>query len=455
VLYNFTNFPNQAPHGGPLTLVSNTLYGIDSQGGDGEGVVFRFDIGSSDFTNLYAFDGSDALSPNGSMILGGKIYGTALGGGTGGSGTIFSMNTDGSGYTNLHNFSADATSWRTPETNADGIRPHGYMVVSDGVLYGVTEQGGTNGSGTIFSMNADGSGFTNIHFFSPSILATNSSGQYYYTNSDGFAPMSSLTLLGNTLYGWTPSGGLWSYGCIFRLNTDGSGFTNIHNFIDNSVEIVGNVGPLPSLVVSGNTLFGSKGNSYNGGDAIFKINTDGSGFTTLYTFTNGVDGATPGQLILSGNTLYGVAQFGGSNAWGTIFQLNTDGSDFNVLFTFQGPAPGSYDPVNATGFEPVAAGLVLSGNVLYGQTVGGGNPGYGVLYALTLPVPALAITSSAIQVVLSWPAAPGNFALESTAALSSGVWATVTNGIATDGTNNFFTTPITAQNAFFHLVPQP
>jgi hypothetical protein len=160
---------------------------------------------------------------------------------------------------------------------------------------------------------------------------------------------------------------------------------------------------------------------------------------------------------LSGNILYGVAQFGGGGGVlaGTIFQLNTDGSGFNVLFSFQG-SPGGYGPpVNATGLDPVAAGLVLSGNVLYGQTVGGGNPGYGVLYALTLPAPALAITSSTNQVVLSWPVPTGNFVLQSTADLSSGVWNTVTNGIATDGTNNFFTTPITAQNAFFQLVPQP
>ena len=41
------------------------------------------------------------------------------------------------------------------------------------------------------------------------------------------------------------------------------------------------------------------------------ISSDGSGFTDLYSFTNGADGANPeAALLLSGNTLYGTAYRG-------------------------------------------------------------------------------------------------------------------------------------------------
>ena len=62
-------------------------------------------------------------------------------------------------------------------------------------------------------------------------------------------------------------------------------------------------------------------------------------FTTLHSFnaTSGSegekgtnsDGANPfWGLLLSGNTLYGAAQVGGSSGWGTVFAVNTDGTGF-------------------------------------------------------------------------------------------------------------------------------
>src|SRR2546425_442496 len=49
-------------------------------------------------------------------------------------------------------------------------------------------------------------------------------------------------------------------------------------------------------------------------------------FTTLHTFTAGSDGANPqAGLVLSGNTLYGTAYGGGSSSNGAVFKVNTDG----------------------------------------------------------------------------------------------------------------------------------
>src|SRR6266478_5688774 len=65
-------------------------------------------------------------------------------------------------------------------------------------------------------------------------------------------------------------------------------------------------------------------------------------FTTLHSFTatstnssghyTNSDGSSPcAGLILSGNTLYGTAAYGGSPGYGTVFAVNTDGTGFTTL----------------------------------------------------------------------------------------------------------------------------
>src|SRR6266478_1956207 len=135
--------------------------------------------------------------------------------------------------------------------------------------------------------------------------------------NDGSAPYAGLILSSNTLYGTTAFGGSSGNGTVFAVNTDGSGFTNLYGFTD------GDDGGIPtaSLILSGNTLYGTTtagGGSGNG--TVFAVNTDGSGFANLYRFTGGNDGGDPNAgLILSSNTLYGTAAGGGSSGNGTVF----------------------------------------------------------------------------------------------------------------------------------------
>src|SRR5689334_892928 len=51
---------------------------------------------------------------------------------------------------------------------------------------------------------------------------------YPYTNSDGAVPQAGLLLSGNTLYGTASGGGISGRGTLFKVNADGSGFTNLH-----------------------------------------------------------------------------------------------------------------------------------------------------------------------------------------------------------------------------------
>jgi uncharacterized repeat protein (TIGR03803 family) len=184
---------------------------------------------------------------------------------------------------------------------------------------------------------------------------------------------------------------------------------------------------------------------------VFRVNTDGTSFTNLHSFTGGSDGAGPNAgVILSGNTLYGTAEQGGSSANGTVFAVNTNGTGFANLYSFTARDPVTY--TNSDGCNPYG-GLILSGNSLYGTAELGGSLAYGTLFALKL-VPILGIAPAGNQVVLSWPTWSQNFGLQTTTNLSSGSWSNVTSGITTAGADYVFTNKVNSKAAFFRLLQQ-
>ena len=69
--------------------------------------------------------------------------------------------------------------------------------------------------------------FTNLYSF-PTTVANSS--HTIYSNSDGADPEAGLILSGNTLYGTADAGGSSGNGTVFAVNTDGTGFTNLHSF---------------------------------------------------------------------------------------------------------------------------------------------------------------------------------------------------------------------------------
>ena len=82
--------------------------------------------------------------------------------------------------------------------------------------------------------------------------------------------------------------------------------------------------PRAGLILSGNTLYGT---TYRGGTSgsgtVFAVNTNGTGFTKLHDFAGYPDeGGNPYGLILSGNTLFGMSYYGGPSDYGTVFSLS-------------------------------------------------------------------------------------------------------------------------------------
>ena len=76
---------------------------------------------------------------------------------------------------------------------SDGAGSRAGLVLSGDTLYGTTAYGGSNGLGTVFRVNTDGTGFTNPYAFTASSI--NHSG--VYTNHDGAGPSAGLTLSGS------------------------------------------------------------------------------------------------------------------------------------------------------------------------------------------------------------------------------------------------------------------
>ncbi len=364
-----------------LALAGGTLYGAASEGGTNNlGTIFSVGTDGSAFTVLHTFTGTNLANaegarPQGSLILsGGVLYATAGGGGTNNTGTIFSLNTNGLPFTVLHIFAADAFTGGLLQTNADGIGPNSLVLSDDGVLYGTAKGGGTNGYGTIFSISTNDDSFSLLHTFKDAAFGT----------KEGEEPESVLVLANGVLYGTTSMGGTNGTGTIFSMSTDGANFRVLFSFPNTGVS---GGGPfLSGLVLSGNTLFGADTlGGTNGTGTLISNDTNGSGFKVIYPFTyNGgassnLDGMHPeGGLVLAGSTLYGTAKAGGSNGWGTIFSVNTDGSNFNTLYTFS----RLHTATNIDGIEP-QTGLVFSSGTFYGTAYAGDNA-YGNVFGLAL-----------------------------------------------------------------------
>ena len=188
--------------------------------------------------------------------------------------------------------------------------------------------------------------------------------------SDGLYPAAGLVLVGSTLYGATNSGGASNGGTIFSINTDGTDFQILHTFTGADGDVT------EQLMLSGSTLYGTTNAGGSSSDGtVFSINTNGTGFAVLHSFTGGTaDGETPESTpTLVGSTLFGTTVGGGAGSSGTIYSINSNGTGYQVLYSFR-VRPGD-------GIDPLAE-LTSSGSTLFGTTASGGANGYGTLFSI-------------------------------------------------------------------------
>jgi uncharacterized repeat protein (TIGR03803 family) len=282
-----------------------------------------------------------------------------------------------------------------------GVRSDGSQNSSNtlsGILFGVSETGGSNSLGAVFEVGTNGSNYKVLHDFAG------------WTQGDGQYPYGGLALSGSTLYGTTYNGGSNILGTIFKIDTDGSNYTVLHHFSPNGLDFSRT--PL--------------------------ISTNNDGY---YPFAG---------LVISGHTLFGTAYQGGANGSGTVFSMDTSGSNFTVLHNFAllTSTNASGTLTNADGANP-ATPLTLLGNALVGNTSAGGPYGYGTIFELVLPF--LNITHTGAQVAVSWSSSLTNYVLQTNATLNSLTWSNFNGNYGNDGTNNTITVTPRGSPAFFRL----
>ncbi|WP_425391480.1 choice-of-anchor tandem repeat GloVer-containing protein [Ekhidna sp.] len=174
----------------------------------------------------------------------------------------------------------------------------------------------------------------------------------------------------NRLWGMSKEGGKYGLGTVFSVNSNGEDLRVHHSFetveVD-GVEIGGE--PTGSLIESNGKLWGM--DSYNFG-SIFTIDTDGTNFQVVLSFSD-IEGSTPnGSLFENNGVLWGMTTKGGSGS-GTIFTINPENLETTTVHTFD----------NTNGQKPIG-NLISSNEKLWGMTSEGGSNDLGVIFTLNL-----------------------------------------------------------------------
>ncbi|MEO5711903.1 MAG: choice-of-anchor tandem repeat GloVer-containing protein [Luteolibacter sp.] len=412
--------PDGANPASELVLIGGDLQGTTLNGGlQGDGAAFRVSLDGMIFETLDSFAGGTAAgSPQGGLIVNGSgFFGTSRAGGASGTGTVFQRQAGG----NVVILRSFAQITQHTGTNVGGASPSGPLALSGTTLYGTATTGGPYGNGTVFSVSTTGTGFTVLHDFSA--LDAN-----YGTNADGALPLGGIVPSGGKLYGTTSAGGLGGAGVVFVMDANGANFTVLHDFDPlDSVTAANTTGAVPTgrLVISNGVIYGTTlAGGAGGKGTVFAINTDGSGFLALYHFsapgTIG-DGAGPAAgLCLSGNVLYGTTSAGGGGGAGTVFALDPFVPDFRTFHSF---APVAADGTNPHGAHPVAP-LLRVGNALFGTAFAGGPGGSGTVFRVPIPLTAQVIAAGnpngTVNATFVGRGAPGsNYNVQTTLDLAS------------------------------------
>ena len=200
------------------------LYGTTSAGNSNDGTVFKIGTNGASFATLHQFiGGTDGATPLGALIQDGtgNLYGTAYGGGANGNGTVFKVNTNGATFVTLHAFGG------VPDGSYPGV---GLMQSGTGNFYGTTAFGGSTaggigvGNGTLFTITPAGT-LTTLYQFTGGadgawpnvgpIVQSIIDGDFYgVTENDGANGVGTLFKYVPTTYTWTLSSGSFTSGQI-------------------------------------------------------------------------------------------------------------------------------------------------------------------------------------------------------------------------------------------------
>jgi uncharacterized repeat protein (TIGR03803 family) len=363
----------------------------------------------------------DGTPPTGGLMEGsdGRLYGVCARGGAGNAGIVFGLDRTGENYRILRTFLG--------ALSMDGTEPvNGLVEASDGLLYGVTQNGGDRSdpknpsAGTLYRLAKDGTGYE--------VLV-----DFHFRPSIGVYPRGVTEGQDGRLYGVCGMAGRLGGGTVWRVQKDGSGFELLHEFTLNKTDGFDPEGRL--LALPDGRFYGTT--IGNNGQIVFRIGADGTAYEVLRTLqetearwvfwqlTAGLDGF-----------LYGVAEYGGASGVGSVFRMRSDGGEFQVVKSF-GSTPNE-------GSVPDGRLACASDGSLYGVAAFGGSApglqGNGALFALTFAVPVkLACRlGNGGQLLITGVGDPGRTYHLQTSPTAEGVWQEAAQTVAAaDGTFSF------------------
>ena len=371
-LIDFAGISNGSLPVNSLIFDGTYLYGTALGGGTNQsGSIFKIKPDGTGYSEISSLFGGPygsfqicSLIYDGVFLYGMNEYAGSTGTvapGSSGYGTIYKIKPDGTGYSKLFDFDGATT----------GGNPYGSLI-SDGIFYyGLTTLGGTNNLGVIFKIKSDGTGYTKLLDFAGVL--------------NGGKPTGTLFYDGTFLYGLTRLGGVNNLGTIFKIKSDGTGYTKLLDFDGSS----NGSQPCGSLISDGTFLYGmtNQGGLNNVG-VVFKIKTDGTGYTKLLDFNGSQNGAAPhGAFISDGTFLYGTTSAGGANNLGLVFKIKRDGTAYTKMLDFAGTTNGS---------QPLGS-LFSDGTFLYGTTSQGGANNMGTVFKLGINTFVDGITENKIE----------------------------------------------------------
>jgi hypothetical protein len=159
-------------------------------------------------TTLVNFNNTDGGFPDAGLIAdaNGNLFGTTVGGGVTGYGTVFELAKTSTGY-------AAAPTTLVSFNSTDGANPYaGLIADANGNLFGTTSSGGVSGNGTVFELAKTSTGYA----VTPTTLVN-------FNSTDGASPYAGLIADANgNLFGTTLGGGVTGAGTVFEVA--GSGF---------------------------------------------------------------------------------------------------------------------------------------------------------------------------------------------------------------------------------------
>lgn len=334
-------------------------------------------------TTLHNFaggtDGSDPVADLLYVPAKTTVYGTTNKGGAAaacvkGCGTVFSIQSDGSGYTVLYRF----------EGGNDGANPEAGLVADEsGNLYGTTYNGGPNNLGTVFELSPEPpsgcpAGSNTGNGWCETVL-------FFFSGPDGSHPLARLVLdQSGNLYGTTFEGGTKKKGTVFEIQPSGV-LIVLYSF-------TGPTGASPRAGVVFDASANLWGTTSEGGASklgtVFKLSESGGAWSESFLFSfDEADGAHPyGTVTLDGlGDVFGTTKTGGGCSFaaagcGVVFELQpgaSGGYTESVLYPFTGTTDGAAPADDLTLAVDDGGFSYLFGTASEAGTIGGTCPSTG------------------------------------------------------------------------------